>query len=174
VESASLKGGPEDRRRLSWYYAPSFLLLWLALFFAIVIPLFNRLPDRITIAEEPARLGEFVAERAERLLYEFERIGPKVVGSQANEVETVAFLLNEVEKIRMELRNDLYELDIDVQLSTGGFLFSSMLNMYQGVQNVIVKLSAKNSQRESYLLINSHFDSKPGSPGECYECTSKI
>jgi len=89
------------------------------------------------------------------------------VGSQANEVATVAFLLNEVEKIRKELRNDLYELDIDVQLSTGGFLLSSMLNMYQGVQNVIVKLSAKNSQRESYLLINSHFDSKPGSPGEC-------
>ncbi|XP_050743428.1 endoplasmic reticulum metallopeptidase 1 [Drosophila biarmipes] len=165
AEPLSLKGHREDRRRLSWYYAPSFLLLWLALFFAIVIPLFNRLPDRITIAEEPARLGEFVAERAERQLIEFERIGPKVVGSRANEVVTVAFLLNEVEKIRKELRNDLYELEVDVQLPSGGFLFGSMLSMYQGVQNVVVRLSARNSQRESYLLINSHFDSKPGSPG---------
>ncbi|EDW47547.1 GM21369 [Drosophila sechellia] len=40
-----------------------------------------------------------------------------------------------------------------------------MWNMYQGIQNVIVKLSTKESQSESYLLINSHFDSKPGSPG---------
>ncbi|XP_017068760.1 endoplasmic reticulum metallopeptidase 1-like, partial [Drosophila eugracilis] len=151
--------------RLSWYYAPSFLLLWLALFFSIVIPLYKRLPDKVTIAEEPSKLGEFVAERAERLLYDFEWIGPKVVGSRANEVDTVAFLLNEVENIRKELRNDLYELEVEVQTPSGGFLLGSMWNMYQGIQNVIVKLSTKLSKSEYYLLINSHFDSKPGSPG---------
>ncbi|XP_017039094.1 endoplasmic reticulum metallopeptidase 1-like [Drosophila ficusphila] len=164
-DSSSLKKEREDRRRLSWYYAPSFLLLWLALFFAIVIPLYNRLPERIIIAEEPLNLGEFVAERAERQLHEYERIGPKVVGSPANEVETVAFLLNEVEKIRTEMRSDLYELDVDLQLTTGSFSFGSMLSMYQGIQNIVVKLVAKKSVSESYLLINSHFDSKPGSPG---------
>ncbi|XP_017115330.1 endoplasmic reticulum metallopeptidase 1-like [Drosophila elegans] len=162
---SSVSGEPEGRRRLSWYYAPSFLLLWLALFFAIVIPLYNRLPDRVTIADEPTKFGEFVAERAERQLIDFERIGPKVVSSQANEVETVEFLLNEVQKVRDEMRSDLYEINVEVQLATGSLVFGSMLSMYQGVQNVIVKLSTKNSQSESYLLINSHFDSKPGSPG---------
>ncbi|KQS62845.1 uncharacterized protein Dere_GG27129 [Drosophila erecta] len=160
-----LEGDSEGRQRLPWYYAPSFLLLWLALFFAIVIPLYNRLPERVTIAEEPSKRGEFVAGRAEQQLHAFERIGPKVVGSRANEVETVEFLLDEVEKIKMELRSDLYELEVDVQLASGGFLIAGMWDMYQGIQNVIVKLSTKQSQSESYLLINSHFDSKPGSPG---------
>lgn len=150
---------------MSWYYAPSFLLLWLALFFAIVIPLYNRLPERVTIAEEPSKRGEFVAGRAEKQLHDFERIGPKVVGSRANEVETVNFLLAEVDKIKLELRSDLYELEVEVQSPSGGFLIAGMWNMYQGIQNVIVKLTTKESQSDSYLLINSHFDSKPGSPG---------
>ncbi|KMY93172.1 endoplasmic reticulum metallopeptidase 1 [Drosophila simulans] len=163
--NGELKEDSDGRRRLPWYYAPSFLLLWLALFFAIVIPLYNRLPERVTIAEEPSKRGEFVAGRAEKQLHDFERIGPKVVGSRANEVETVEFLLAEVEKIKMELRSDLYELEVEVQSPSGGFLIAGMWNMYQGIQNVIVKLSTKESQSESYLLINSHFDSKPGSPG---------
>ncbi|EDW47546.1 GM21368 [Drosophila sechellia] len=165
VESLSLRKGYVRRPRLSWYYAPSFLLLWLALFYAIVIPLYYRLPDRLTISEEAHRPGEFVAERAQQYLYTYDRIGPKVTGSYANEVTTVEFLVNETEKIRAEMRSDLYDLELDVQSPTGGYVFNDMVNMYQGIHNVIVKLSSKSSQSESYLLLNSHFDSKPGSPG---------
>ncbi|XP_037717354.1 endoplasmic reticulum metallopeptidase 1-like isoform X2 [Drosophila subpulchrella] len=155
----------ELKRRLPWYYAPSFLLLWVALFFAVVLPLFYRLPDRITIADEPLKPGEFVAERAQKILYEFDRIGPKVVGSIANEVTTVAFLLNEVEKIRGEMRSDLFDLEVDVQQPSGSYVVGTMTSIYQGIQNVVVKLSTASSNSSSYLLINSHFDSKPGSPG---------
>ncbi|XP_017039083.1 endoplasmic reticulum metallopeptidase 1-like [Drosophila ficusphila] len=155
----------ELRRKLPWYYAPTFLLLWVALFYAIVLPLFYRLPDRITIADEPLKPGEFVAERAQKVLYEFDRIGPKVVGSVANEVTTVAFLLNEVEKIRQEMRTDLYDLELDVQQPTGSYVVGTMTSIYQGIQNVVVKLSTSSSNSSSYLLINSHFDTKPGSPG---------
>lgn len=81
---------------------------------------------------------------------------------------TVEFLVNETEKIRAEMRSDLYDLELDVQSPTGGYVFNDMVNMYQGIHNVIVKLSSKSSQSESYLLLNSHFDSKPGSPGELY------
>ncbi|XP_033153297.1 endoplasmic reticulum metallopeptidase 1 isoform X2 [Drosophila mauritiana] len=153
------------KRRLPWYYAPSFLLLWVALFFAIVLPLFYRLPDRVTMAHEPLKPGQFVAERAQKILYELDRIGPKVVGSTANEVTTVAFLLNEVEKIRSEMRGDLFHLEVDVQQPTGSYVVGTMTSIYQGIQNVVVKLSPANSNSSSYLLINSHFDTKPGSPG---------
>ncbi|XP_020801014.1 endoplasmic reticulum metallopeptidase 1-like [Drosophila serrata] len=165
LESPSLKEQLVKSHRLSWYYAPSFLLLWLCLFFAIVIPLYNRLPERITISEELARPGEFVAERAQSQLFVYDRIGQKVTGGYANEVTTVAFLLNEVEKIKQQMLSDLYELEVDVQAPSGSFSLGSMVSMYQGIQNVVVKLSTKQSQSESYLLINSHFDSKPGSPG---------
>nr|XP_017033140.1 endoplasmic reticulum metallopeptidase 1-like [Drosophila kikkawai] len=164
MESLSLKKESVGRQRLSWHYAPSFLLLWLSLFFAIVIPLYNRLPDKINASEESVKPGEFVAERAMSQLYVYDRIGPKVTGSYANEVKTVAFLLNEVEKIKEQMLSDLYEIEVDVQTPSGGFSFGSMVSMYQGIQNIVVKLNAKQSQSENYLLINSHFDSKPGSP----------
>lgn len=115
-----------------------------------------------------------MAGRAEKQLHDFERIGPKVVGSRANEVETVRFLLAEVDKIKLELRSDLYELEVEVQSPSGGFLIAGMWNMYQGIQNVIVKLTTKESQSDSYLLINSHFDSKPGSPGGYRQCKLKM
>jgi len=156
----------ELKRRLPWYYAPSLLLLWVALFFAVVLPLFYRLPERITIADEPLKPGEFVAERAQRILYEFDRIGPKVVGSIANEVTTVAFLLNEVEKIRREMHSDLFDLEVDVQQPSGSYVVGTMTSIYQGIQNVVVRLSTTSSNSSSYLLINSHFDTKPGSPGK--------
>ncbi|KAH8401891.1 hypothetical protein KR009_008526, partial [Drosophila setifemur] len=153
------------RNRLPWYYAPSFLLIWVALFYAVVFTLYYKLPNSIMIADETSKPGEFVAERAQRLLYKYDRIGPKVVGSVANEVTTVAFLQEEVENIRTVMRNDLYEMEMDVQQSSGAYMHWQMVNMYQGVQNVIVKLSSRNSNSTSYLLVNSHFDSKPTSPG---------
>ncbi|EDV36213.1 uncharacterized protein Dana_GF12846 [Drosophila ananassae] len=155
----------ESRRRIQWYYAPSFLLLWVVLFYAIVLPLFGRLPDRITIADEPLKPGEFVAERAQRVLEQLDRIGPKVVGSNANEVETVNLLLSEVSKIRNEMRGDIYDLEVELQQPNGMFVLGTMTSLYQGIQNVVVKLSSKSSNSSSYLLLNSHFDSKPGSPG---------
>ncbi|EDX06746.1 GD10863 [Drosophila simulans] len=117
------------------------------------------------MADEPLKPGQFVAERAQKILYELDRIGPKVVGSTANEVTTVAFLLNEVEKIRSEMRGDLFHLEVDVQQPTGSYVVGTMTSIYQGIQNVVVKLSNANSNSSSFLLINSHFDTKPGSPG---------
>ncbi|KAH8400959.1 hypothetical protein KR009_002178, partial [Drosophila setifemur] len=163
LEFLTQEKGQGSRRRLSWYYAPSFLLLWVALFYAIVIPLFNRLPAKVTLSEESFRPGEFVGERAQNQLFVFDRIGIKYIGSIANEVKTVEFLLNEVDKIISEMRSDLYDLEVDVQTSTGGYVLSRV-SMYQGIQNVVVKLSAKSSQSESFLLLNSHFDSKPRTP----------
>ncbi|EDW01017.1 GH20688 [Drosophila grimshawi] len=153
------------RAKIPWYYAPAFLLLWVGIFFAIVISLFNQLPEVVTIAEEPLKPGQFIAERAQRLLYSYDQIGPKVVGSIANEVLTVAFLLDEVENVRASMRSDLYDLEVDVQQPSGAYMHWNMVNMYQGVQNVVVKLSTRSSTSESYLLLNSHFDSKPSSPG---------
>lgn len=119
----------------------------------------------MTIAEESQRPGEFVAERAQSILLKYDQIGPKVVGSVANEEVTVAFLLDEVERVRAEMRADLYEMEVDVQQASGAYMHWNMVNMYQGVQNVVVKLSTRGSDSVNYLLLNSHFDSKPSSPG---------
>jgi len=64
------------------------------------------------------------------------------------------------------MRSDIYEMEVDVQRASGAYLHWEMINMYQAVQNVIVKLSTKSSNSTSYLLINSHYDTKPGSVGK--------
>lgn len=155
----------EGKNRWAWYYAPAFLLFWFVLFFAVVIPVFFHLPDGLTVSNENNHEGEFIAERAERILFDFEMIGPKVVGSNANENITVQLLHDEIEKIRRVMRSDLYDMEVDVQVVSGAYLHWTMINMYQGLQNFVVKLSSKQSTSQNYLLINSHFDTKPGSPG---------
>ncbi|XP_062134527.1 endoplasmic reticulum metallopeptidase 1-like [Drosophila sulfurigaster albostrigata] len=157
----------KDKRTkpLPWYYAPSYLFIWVALFFAVVFPLFNYLPTAIKIEEEASKPGQFVAERAQQILLELDRMGPKIVGDEMNEKTMVEFLLNKIELVRQVMRTDIYELEVDVQRASGAYLHWEMINMYQAVQNVIVKLSTRSSNSTSYLLINSHYDSKPGSVG---------
>ncbi|ALC41587.1 CG13160, partial [Drosophila busckii] len=157
----------EERRHrpIAWYYAPTYLLFWLALFFAVVVPLFNHLPTGVREFEEPAKPGEFVAERAQRVLLELDRMGPKIVGDEMNEKTMVEFMLNEIEKVRQVMRYDLYELEVDLQRASGAYLLGQMINMYQAIQNVVVKVSTKSSNSTNYLLINSHYDTKQGSTG---------
>ncbi|KAH8386241.1 hypothetical protein KR200_007728, partial [Drosophila serrata] len=150
---------------LPWYYAPVYLLFWVGLFFAVVYPLFNYLPTGVKLAEESDLPATFVAQRAEEVLLKIDLMGPKIAGDYVTEVTMVNFLLDEIEKVRREMRTDLYELEVDVQHSSGAFLHWQMINMYQGIQNVVVKLSAKSSNSTNYLLVNSHYDSKPSSVG---------
>lgn len=158
----------EKCSRVGWYYAPLFLLFWFVLFIAVVLPLFLNLPKGLTIQNEYQHQGKFIAQRAERILSDFDMIGPKVTGSHANENRTVQLLIDEVEKISKVMHQDLFEMEIDIQVVSGAYMHWTMVNMYQGLQNFVVKLSCKNSSSQNYLLINSHFDSKPGSPGKLH------
>lgn len=62
-------------------------------------------------------------------------------------------------------------LDIEAQVQKGDGAFHelwqqfSSIDVYENVQNVIVKLSVKESRSENWILINSHFDTVPMSPG---------
>ncbi|KAH8271620.1 hypothetical protein KR018_011295, partial [Drosophila ironensis] len=165
VTIIDLKEKNNFAKRLSWYYAPVYLLFWVGLFFAVVYPLFNHLPTGVKYEEEADLPNTFVAQRAESLLIKIDQMGPKIAGDYVTEVLMVELLLEEIEKVRQQMRSDLYELEVDVQRAKGAFLHWQMVNMYQGIQNVVVKLSAKSSNSTSYLLVNSHYDSKPSSVG---------
>ena len=124
----------------------------------------DHLPKALLIKEEQKYPDSFIGERAELTLIGLSRIGPKVVGSVANEVTAVEFLKNEISKIQQQA-SDYFEFEIDVQIASGSYIHWSMVNMYQSIQNVVVKLKAKDSTSDRYVLMNSHFDSVPGSPG---------
>ncbi|XP_059226147.1 endoplasmic reticulum metallopeptidase 1 [Stomoxys calcitrans] len=154
-----------NRSKFGWYWAPVFVAFWFLLFFLVVIPSFRHFPETITTDQEANNKGRFIGERAENTLLRLSKIGPKVVGSPANEHATVNLLLLEISKIKDEARLDLYNIEVDVQLGSGNYVLWKMVNCYQVIQNVVVKVSSKNSNSNSSLLINSHFDSVPGSSG---------
>jgi len=141
--------------------ASGFLLFWALLFFAVVIPVFYHLPKGLTM--EDASKGLFIAERAQNHLYEFDEIGTKVVGSDGNENKTVDYLLGLVAEIQESCLDEFFDVEVDLQEVSGSYIHWTMINQYQGVQNIVIKLSPKNSTSETYLLVNSHFDSKPTS-----------
>lgn len=145
--------------KLPWYFGCGFLIFWVVLFFSIVIPLFYRLPTPLTL--DDANKNVFIAERAYKNLDILSNIGNKLTGSKANEVDAVNFITDELKDIKDNLLSDYFELEVEISQASGSFQYSTMLSAYKGVQNIAAKLSPKNSTSETYLLVNSHFDSKP-------------
>ncbi|EDW01024.1 endoplasmic reticulum metallopeptidase 1 isoform X1 [Drosophila grimshawi] len=154
-----------NRSKIGWYWAPLFVAFWFLLFYLAVVPSFHRMPPLKTLQDELDQPGQFIGERAEGTLLRLSKIGPKVVGSAANEQVAVQLLLSEISEIIDGARTDLFDIQKDVQIASGNYLLWSMVNVYQSVQNVIVRLSPINATTEASLLINSHFDSVPGSSG---------
>lgn len=88
-----------------------------------------------------------------------------MVGSETNEVATVRFLIDEINKIIIS-SNLVHSINVDVQQATGCFPLFQMTTVYRGIQNVVVRLSPANAPTNSKtLLVNSHFDSVPISVG---------
>ncbi|XP_037954986.1 endoplasmic reticulum metallopeptidase 1 [Teleopsis dalmanni] len=154
-----------SRSKVGWYWSPLFVAFWFLLFYLVAIPSFNRFPENLKLEDESKYPGRFIGERAESTLLKLSKIGPKIVGSPANEQGAIQFLLNEIDKIIYESRSDLYNIEQDVQIATGNYVLWKMVNSYQSIQNVVVKLTPINNNSTACLLINSHYDSVPGSSG---------
>lgn len=98
-------------------------------------------------------------------------IGPKIAGSYENEVLAVDFLKREINFV-IQQANRAQKLELDHQRTSGtyflGFKPHGFINIYDNVQNIVVKVHAETNSNHS-LLINCHFDSVPTSPGNLYE-----
>jgi len=148
--------------KIKWFWAPAFFGFWLLLYVAISIPASHRLPRPLTIEDEAKHPDQFIAERAENNLRELVSLGPRVVGSRQNEMAALKLLSQKMQKIRSGTANDI---EVDVQVASGSYVHWSMVNMYQSIQNIVVKISPKGSNSTTYLLVNSHYDSVPAGPG---------
>ncbi|XP_037954984.1 endoplasmic reticulum metallopeptidase 1 [Teleopsis dalmanni] len=154
----------KESTKFQWYWAPVYCAIWFLLFYVAVIPSFYSYPETLLIRDEHKYPDQFIGERAQIQLLELASIGIKLTGTVENEVHAINFLRKEIEKIKASARTDLYDIDVNVQYSSGKFMLWGMATSYHNVSNVIVKISPKNSKSESYLLVNSHFDSEVGSP----------
>lgn len=100
-------------------------------------------------------------------------MGPRVTGTYNNEVLGVDYLKREIEFIQ-QLANKKQVVEMDHQIVSGGYFATfkphGLTNIYQNVQNIVVKLHGKSS--DSAVLLNCHFDSVAGSPGASDDAAS--
>lgn len=95
-------------------------------------------------------------------------MGPRVTGSYENDVLAVNYVLRQIDII-IHQKNKNQMLEVDVQVVSGNYILEAMevdqLNVYSKIQNVVVKLHGSKNDTNS-ILVNSHFDSVPTSPGK--------
>ncbi|XP_037121911.1 endoplasmic reticulum metallopeptidase 1 [Syngnathus acus] len=119
--------------------------------------------------------GDFNAERARQHLERITSVGPRPVGSHENEVLTVDYLLEQIEKVRMTTeRGPHLQLSVEVQRPTGSFsidFLGGFTSFYDRITNVVVRLEPKGGA-EHLMLANCHFDSVANSPGASDDAVS--
>lgn len=133
----------------------------------LVIIIEKQLPPGLKIADANKYPDKFIAERAYNHLKNLTKIGSRIVGSVENEILAVELLKREIgDIIKNAKEHNIIELD--VQKVSGSFALTfldGMTNVYEDLQNVVVKVGSKIKSPHS-LLINCHFDTVVDSPGK--------
>jgi hypothetical protein len=147
------------------------VLCFLLFVFVAIVLVERRLPTPFRLVDAPSNPGKFIAERAMNHLMRLTDIGPRTTGSYENEVLAIKFFKEEIGSI-VDQAKPIHKVQIDIQKTSGAFplhFLDGMTNVYRDVQNVIVRVSAKHAESAHSLLVNCHFDTVSGSPGESHE-----
>lgn len=159
----------------SWKFPllPSLLCLVLGFVFLSGISMLSdhRLPTPVSIKDSSLHPGVFIGERAYKHLERLTSIGPRVAGSYENEIRTVDLLMREIGFIK-QFANPVHKITMEVQRPSGVMTPVRQAidhnTIYESLANVVVKIEDKNSTEinAEALLVNAHFDSVHGSPGQ--------
>uniref|UniRef100_A0A182P9Y2 FXNA-like protease n=1 Tax=Anopheles epiroticus TaxID=199890 RepID=A0A182P9Y2_9DIPT len=127
------------------------------------------MPIALRRTDELTHRDRFIAEVAKQHLFEMSNVGPRVAGSYANEIVTVQFLLRVINDIAAEA-NPAQKVEVEVQQAYGEMFLDyekyPQTSVYQGIQNVIARIVPSQSKEpDHFLMLSSHFDSVPQSPG---------
>jgi len=112
----------------------------------------------------------FNAHRAYDRLEELAKFGIKTAGSQTSDQDVRLWIENELKKIQAGA-HERKKVEIDTQYVSGSFHLSfskRYTSVYDGVVNVVARLSDTRNNNTEALLVNCHFDSVPASSGNCY------
>ncbi|KAI5091417.1 endoplasmic reticulum metallopeptidase 1 [Silurus meridionalis] len=111
--------------------------------------------------------GEFNATRARKYLEHITSVGPRPAGSPENDVMTVNFLLEQVERVRSESVDGPNAITVETHKHSGSFsidFLGGFTSCYDQITNIVVRLEPKGGAQH-FVLANCHFDSVPSSPG---------
>uniref|UniRef100_A0A8C6SIH7 Endoplasmic reticulum metallopeptidase 1 n=1 Tax=Neogobius melanostomus TaxID=47308 RepID=A0A8C6SIH7_9GOBI len=165
-------GDPKRKPEVSLYLLREGLAASLVCVFILVLWGLVHLSLQQLVIGRPS--GEFNAIRARRHLEQITSVGPRPVGSPENEVLTVGYLIEQIEKIREETAAGPHQITVDVQRPTGTFsidFLGGFTSFYDRVTNIAVRLEPK-SGAQHLILANCHFDTVANSPGASDDAVS--
>ncbi|XP_053333817.1 endoplasmic reticulum metallopeptidase 1-like [Clarias gariepinus] len=118
--------------------------------------------------------GEFNATRARKYLERITSVGPRPAGSAENEIMTVNFLLEQLERVRSESVDGPNTITVETRKHSGSFsidFLGGFTSCYDQITNIVVRLEPRGGA-EHFVLANCHFDSVPNSPGASDDAVS--
>lgn len=136
------------------------------LIYLLMYTLFHSFPSAVKEAESSE--NKFCEERARYHLENITSFGPRVAGSNANEVHAKEYLMKEIQKIEKQ-HHPSKRMEIDLQITSGSFhlvnfIQTNFYSVYRNMQNIVVKITDEEESDDSFL-INCHHDSVSSSPG---------
>ncbi|XP_076259381.1 endoplasmic reticulum metallopeptidase 1-like isoform X2 [Rhynchophorus ferrugineus] len=143
------------------------IIFCLGLLFGFVFLIGTLLPTPLTVNDEANYPDSFIADRAAQDLRYLTDLGPKITGSFENEYAVVEYLSLHIKTIISEANPNQY-IEMDLQEATGSYYLDDSIgfhNIYHKVQNVVVKIHGESNNTKQSILLNSHFDTVPSSPG---------
>ncbi|XP_056377971.1 endoplasmic reticulum metallopeptidase 1 isoform X3 [Hyla sarda] len=115
----------------------------------------------------------FNASTARVYLEHITAIDSRTVGSPANEIVTVNYLLDKIKEIEMK-SSKVHKITVDIQRPTGTFsidFLGGFTSYYDNITNVAVKLEPSRGAQHA-VLANCHFDSVANTPGASDDAVS--
>ncbi|XP_053322000.1 endoplasmic reticulum metallopeptidase 1 [Spea bombifrons] len=116
---------------------------------------------------------DFNATAARGYLERLTAIDSRTVGSPANEILAVNYLLEQIREIQAKA-NAAHRVAVDVQRPTGSFsidFLGGFTSYYDNITNIAVKLEPQHGA-EHAVLANCHFDSVANTPGASDDAVS--
>ncbi|KAK3924890.1 Endoplasmic reticulum metallopeptidase 1 [Frankliniella fusca] len=146
------------------------ITLYLGLLAWIVGLIQSSLPTPLTMEDQSVTdySESFIGKNAQAYLNSLIKMGPRPVGSEENEIMAPDFLRREISKIKKE-SNNIQRIIVSDQVVSGSFYINQKpvgySSYYHNIQNIVVRLSSRNGNSSSAVLVNCHYDTVPGSPG---------
>ncbi|KAM9329716.1 LOW QUALITY PROTEIN: endoplasmic reticulum metallopeptidase 1 [Gastrophryne carolinensis] len=115
----------------------------------------------------------FNASAARVYLEQITAIDSRTVGSPANEILAVNYIIDRIKDIQKK-RNKVHKITVDVQRPTGSFsidFLGGFTSYYDNITNIAVKLEPARGAQHA-VLANCHFDSVANTPGASDDAVS--
>ncbi|KNC55412.1 endoplasmic reticulum metallopeptidase 1 [Thecamonas trahens ATCC 50062] len=120
-------------------------------------------------ASVPWSQARFSEGNARVHLHAMALLGPKLLGSDAAEVHTQAYILSALTNMASSPRlSPRIKMEVEVQVASGSFFLdfiSGFASVYHNVSNVLVRLSLADGENDAPgFLLSTHYDSALHSP----------